>query len=468
MRVRFAPSPTGNLHIGSVRTALFNWVYARNAGGELVLRIEDTDLARSEKAFEDNILEGLEWLGLDFDEGPLRQSERISEGIYERFAMQLVGAGKAYYCFETSEELDAERKAAEERGEAYVYSRKSYGLSAEEVRAKLDSGMDFTIRFFVEDKNVVFEDLVRGEISFDAGLLGDFVILKSDGSPAYNFAVVVDDMEMKISHVVRGEDHISNTPRQILVYEALGAEIPAFAHLPIILGPDKSKLSKRHGAMSVSDYRNQGFLPGAILNYLSLLGWSPPDEKEILAPDELVSLFDISRVSKSGAVFDVEKLKWMNGQYIRAFEGVALLEVLQPFISVAGFERYSEDEQIRIVMAVRDNLVLLTDIDSYLGVFVMDDAGYRIAVSEVAFGESDLIVLKQFLNRVSGLGYWDKANVQGIIDGICDDLQLGKGKVMKPVRLAVSGMGSGPNLAELVSILGRDLVLGRVSSLVNV
>ena len=287
-KLRFAPSPTGNLHIGSVRTAIFNWVWATSLGATLVLRIEDTDMERSTPEFEANIMDGLKWLGLPFDEGPhhpkgtmkYRQSERIKDNAYAPHVAKLIERGHAYYAFETDEELDAERKAAEDQGIAYVYSRKSLAYTPNEVAKKLDEGQPHVIRFKVpQNETIVVNDAIRGDISFDAGLLSDFIIVKSDGVPTYNFAVVVDDADMGITHVVRGEDHISNTPKQIMIYHALGAPIPTFAHLPIILGQDRSKLSKRHGAKSVTEYRDEGFLPDALINYLSLLGWSPPMKK---------------------------------------------------------------------------------------------------------------------------------------------------------------------------------------------
>ena len=283
-KLRFAPSPTGNLHIGSVRTAIFNWVWAQALNATLVLRIEDTDGERSKKAFEDNIMDGLDWLGLSFDEGPhqpegdmkYRQSERMREKVYEPYIQQLLSSGDAYYCFETDDELDQERKEADNKGIPYVYSRKSLSYTPEEVAQKLSDGIPWTIRFKVpQDRTIIVNDVIRGDIAFESNLLSDFIIVRSDGSPTYNFVVVVDDHDMGITHVVRGEDHISNTPRQIMLYEAFGWDVPQFAHLPIILGSDRSKLSKRHGAKSVSEYRDEGFVADALINYLSLLGWSP-------------------------------------------------------------------------------------------------------------------------------------------------------------------------------------------------
>lgn len=474
MKVRFAPSPTGNLHIGSVRTALFNWVFAQHHQATCVLRIEDTDLARSEAQYEDNILEGLDWLGLTMDEGPnspqngmkYRQSERIQEGVYQKYAEQLLVAGRAYYCFDTEEDLDAERDAAKARGEAYVYSGKSRNLTPEEVQEKLAANMPYTLRFYVgEPQEITVKDLIRGDISFDTSLISDFVIMKSDGSPAYNFAVVVDDVDMQISHVIRGEDHISNTPKQILVYQALGAEIPAFAHLPIILGRDKSKLSKRDGAMAVTDYREKGYIPDALINYLSLLGWSPADGRELLSRDELVSQFDLGRISKSGAVFDETKLRWMNGQYIRQMDGATLLEVVLPYYSQdtkMAMEGVSKDIQAAMVLSVRDNLEVLSEINQYLDLYVLDESGFQDRLSELEFSDQDKQVLQVFSDKLS-TGSCTPEEVETAMNAICDELELGKGKVFKPIRLATTGFGSGPYLPEALSIFGLQQVQNRLA-----
>ena len=311
-RVRFAPSPTGDLHVGSVRTALFNWAYAKVNGGSFVLRIEDTDAKRSTRAFENNILEGLDWLGLKPDEGPIeggefgpyRQSERIEAGLYQKIANKLIEQGLAYYCFESEEELEAERLEAEAKKIPYVYSRKSLSYSEEEVKQKLNQGIKASVRFKVPDAGeICLEDMLRGTVRFDLSLFSDFMILKSDGNPSYNFAVVVDDIGMQISHVIRGEDHLSNTPKQWLIYEALGVKPPKFCHVPMILGQDRSKLSKRHGASAVTEYRDQGFLAESMVNFMALLGWSHPEAKELFSLDELATRFSQKRLSKSNAIF---------------------------------------------------------------------------------------------------------------------------------------------------------------------
>ena len=475
MKVRFAPSPTGNLHIGSVRTALFNWVFAKRYNANLVLRIEDTDQERSKKEYEDNILEGLSWLGISMDEGPgegggngpYRQSERIKEGVYQKQVDQLIAEKKAYYCFETPEELEAERKAAESEGVPYVYSRKSLLLSDADVQKKLDQKIPYTVRFKMPDQgDVVVKDLIRGDVSFDLSLIGDFIILKSDGSAAYNFAVVVDDIDMEISHVIRGEDHLSNTPKQIVLFEAFGKGVPEFAHLPIILGKDRSKLSKRHGAQAVIDYRAEGFLPEALINYLSLLGWAPPGEQEILSKEELVSLFDIERVSKSGAVFDMNKLIWMNGQYIRKYDKFTLFQKVEPYLSEALQEALStmaQEIKEDMVVSVQDNLDKLSDINRYLGVYAMDFNQFKGKIESVGFSNSDKVVIKALDEWVGGAQVWERSQVLEMISGIQDQTGLGKGRVMKPIRLCTTGEQSGPNLSDLLCIIGKEVIQERVS-----
>src|SRR5215213_4272073 len=315
-RVRFAPSPTGYLHVGGARTALFNWLYARHAGGTMVLRIEDTDRERSTEAHTRVILDGLGWLGITWDEGPFFQGEYGPR--HRADAERLLAEGKAYRCFCTREELDAQRALAEAAGGAFRYNRRCFRLPSDEVARRAQSGAPFTIRFLLEDDEIAWDDAVHGRISFQGRDLDDFVILRSNNTAIYNLAVVSDDIAMRITHVIRGDDHISNTPKQIALYRALTREPPVFAHVPMILGADGKKLSKRHGATAVGDYQDQGILPAAMRNFLALLGWSPGGDREILAEDELTGAFTLDGIQKKPAVFDVTKLEWMNGQYLSA------------------------------------------------------------------------------------------------------------------------------------------------------
>lgn len=467
-KLRFAPSPTGNLHIGSVRTAIFNWVWAKSLEASLVLRIEDTDLERSKKEFEDNIMEGLEWLGLFFDEGPhsplgsmrYRQSERMKDQIYQPYIDELLATGNAYYCFETDEELAAERQAADDQGIPYTYSRKSLRYSQEEVTDKLNNGSPWTIRFKVPDNSkIVVKDVIRGDISFESKLLSDFIIVRSDGNPTYNFAVVVDDHDMGITHVVRGEDHISNTPRQIMIYDAFGWEVPQFAHLPIILGADRSKLSKRHGAKSVSEYRDEGFIPDALINYLSLLGWSPPEGKELLSRKELIDFFDISRINKAGAVFDTVKLTWMNKQYLAKMSNDEILGLIDPFVN-ANLKKLEDLDQK--IVSVRDNIETLSQINQYLNVYSRDTTDFFNRFQTLTITESDIRVIEYAHAAISKLSRWDAATVAELMNGAIESLSLGKGKVMKPMRKSMTGDESGPNLIDCLALIPLNEIKSRL------
>ncbi len=473
IRVRFAPSPTGNLHLGTVRTALFNWLFARRENGKVVLRIEDTDLKRSESEYEQNILDGLAWLGLTVDEGPLeggpygpyRQSERIVDGIYKAYALRLIELGHAYYAFDTDEELDVEREASKAAGIAYKYSRRAMNLTPQELQAKLESGIPYAIRFKVPDKGIyAYTDLIKGPIEIECGLISDFVILKSDGSPAYNFAVVVDDLEMKITHVIRGEDHISNTPKQGLIFKALGQTPPEYGHLPMILSPDRTKLSKRHGATAVTDYRDKGYLPEAMLNYLALLGWSSADGQELMTKEELTQKFSLDRIVKSNAVFDTQKLLWINGQYIRKYSHAALWKAAQPYLTPenkAALEQFPVSVREEMTGSIQDNLDTLADINTYIAVYTDSDATYQEKMKLQEWKDTDRQVLSAFLSRLSAID-WSAAGVSQLLQSLCEELQLGKGKVLKPVRLAVTGNPSGPDLAQVVYLLGQETIALRL------
>ena len=470
-RLRFAPSPTGNLHIGSVRTAIFNWMWAKKLNATLVLRIEDTDFTRSQKEYEDNIFEGLNWMGISFDEGPLmkapkmkyRQSERIQDQVYDQYLSLLLASGHAYYCFETDEELEAERELAQQQGIAYKYSRKSLQYSSEEVAKKIASGCPYAIRFKVPDHQTIqMNDVIRGTIDFDSDLFSDFIIVKSDGYPTYNFAVVVDDYDMGITHVVRGEDHISNTPKQIMIYEALGWDVPCFAHLPIILGSDRSKLSKRHGAKSVSEYQADGFLPHALINYLSLLGWSPSDGRELLTLPELQQDFDVARINKAGAVFDTVKLTWMNKQYLGKLSTDEFLAVCLPYVN-----DHSMPDLNQKIISVRDNIDILSNVNDCLRVYQLNDEQFMDQISTLAFSESDSHVLKLALDELATVVTWDADSVSLWIDRVLASVQLGKGKVMKPIRKGTTGFESGPHLLDCLALMNREVLMHRITAVLE-
>lgn len=476
VRVRFAPSPTGNLHLGTLRTALFCWLYARRHGGSVILRIEDTDQQRSNTDYESSIFDGLRWLGLTMDEssevggayGPYRQSERFRGGSYDSAIEQLLKEGHAYHCFCSEDELNMERDAANKANRPYVYSRKCFSLSDDVVADRLAAGDLHSIRFKMPKEICDFSDCIRGDISFDMQLISDFVIKKSDGLPSYNFACVVDDAAMEITHVIRGEDHISNTPRQIAVYQALGKPLPYFAHLPMILGSDRSKLSKRHGATNVIDYRDRGFLPDAMINFMTLLGWSPDDEQEIFSREELIDQFSLDRISKSGAIFDLEKLTWMNGQYIRQLDRDACFDHVRPFISSIHWEhliqKYDEKHIKDCVFCVRDNLTVLLDINDHISLFSSTFLDVKPALDELKVTDALRIVWTQFLNVLTSCeDVLTRDSVSEAMSSIVVSTGFGKGKVWRPLRLAATGQPSGPDLSEVLRLLGRDVLIERFS-----
>ncbi len=472
VRVRIAPSPTGNLHIGTTRTALFNYLFARHEGGTFVLRVEDTDRERSKSEYTENILTGLKGLGLNWDEGPgaaephgpYFQSER--QDLYHAALQGLLDQEKIYPCFCTPEELQVERSAAETAGVTYVYSRKCRELDADTVSARIASGDKKVYRLKVRDEEVVFNDLIRGEIRIDASLIGDIIIARGDFNPMYNFAVVLDDIQMQISHVLRGEDHISNTPKQILIYEALGAELPRFGHSAMMLAPDRSKLSKRHGATSVQDYLAMGYLPEALINYLALLGWSPPDTQEIFSLDELVQAFTLERVTKAGAVFDIEKLKWVNTQWMRRLGPEGLWPRIKPLLEAQGFDLSQQPESwwIETVRLVLDKLVVLPD---YLHQcdFLMQAAlvGKPEDIQKAYALSSAAPVLDAFSAGLETLENWDLPSLQAEFEQLKTALPYKVKDIMWPVRAAITGRVAGADLMQSIVLLGRERSLNRLN-----
>ncbi len=457
---RFAPSPTGYLHLGNARTAIFSYLFARHHGGKFILRVEDTDRERSTKEFEQMILEDLEWLGIDWDEF-YRQSERFH--IYEEYAQRLVESGHAYPCFCTVEELEEERKRAEEKGIPYRYSGKCRALSPQEAESLKREGKLYTIRFRVPDgRVVVFEDLIKGHIAIGVEDFGDFVIVRSDGTPTYNFVVVVDDALMGVTHVIRGEDHIPNTPKQILIYEALGFEIPKFAHLPVILGEDRSKLSKRHGAVSVRNYREEGYLPEALFNFLCLLGWSPPQEgKEIFSKEELIELFRLEDVNSSPAVFSKEKLRWMNGVYIREVVSLdRLVEEFMPFLERAGY-RADKEYVRRVLEKTRDSFETLLEGVERLRPFFAESLSYSEEAMAVLENQHSRDVLELFLQKLQD-GQLNAQRVKEIAKEIQKELNLKAKDVWHVLRASLTGELEGVGVDILCDVMPREKVLERV------
>jgi glutamyl-tRNA synthetase len=474
-RVRFAPSPTGYLHIGGARTALFNWLYARRHGGSFVLRIEDTDVERSSADMTTGILHGLRWLGLDWDEGPgvggphapYLQSERLDR--YRAAADRLVAAGRAYLCYCTPDELKARRDAAEAGGAGWMYDRACLALDAETIASRERANRPRAIRFHVPPGATAFEDLVHGRITVGHDHIEDFVILRSDRHPTYHLSVVVDDAEMGMTHVVRGDDHISNTPKQILLYEALGAAVPAFAHVPLILGPDKKRLSKRHGATSVNEYAAQGILPDAMVNFLALLGWSPGSgDEEVFTREALVARFTLDGISGGNAVFNPEKLDWFNQQHIQRLPAGEIVRRVRPDLERAGLWRESFDAADRawldrVVTLLKPRLHTLADVMAQIRPFVADRVDRdAAAVAKHLSGPEGAAHLAALRDRLAGVDPFDAAALEREIRALAEARGVKAGVLIHAARVAVVGQTVSPGLFEVLELVGRDRVLARL------
>ncbi len=480
IRVRIAPSPSGNLHVGTARTALFNYLFAKKNNGKFVLRIEDTDAERTSQAYVDNIFDSLKALGLNWDEGPdvggeygpYTQSERFD--IYPKYVQELLDKGFAYECFCTPEELEAEKEQATANKQAYVYSKKCEHLTEEEKAKLRAEGRKPAIRFnvakaqkaFHETSMLEFDDLVKGMLHQDTDLIGDFVIMKSNGAPTYNYAVVIDDMLMKISHIIRGEDHISNTFKQILIYEALGAEVPRFGHLGMILAPDRSKLSKRHGATAVSEFVEKGYLTEALLNFVALLGWSPSDANEIKTLDEIAQDFRINEVSSSNSIFEYDKLNWMNGQYIKKMDIKKLTEMVKPFLAKYDLSELTEEQLEKVVAATREPITILSDLTNDVAYFFGKDIEYEEGVKEANIDtEQAQAILKEFASRIDSLAFDEEEKLH---EQLADFRNFFKEQGIKPkvtmwtIRAALTGRTHGADMGVVLEVLGKDKVKYRI------
>lgn len=470
-RLRFAPSPTGSLHVGGARTALFNWLYARQTGGKFLLRVEDTDRARSTDASTRAIFEGLTWLGLDWDEEVVYQGANLAR--HQADAARLLAAGAVYRDFSTPEEVEEARRTAEARGELYAYDRRDARLPRDESDRRAAAGEPFALRFRVPDGDTAWSDLVHGRISFPNKDVEDFVVLRSDGTPVYNMAVVSDDVAMGVTLVMRGDDHISNTPKQILIYEALGEPLPAFAHLPMIHGTDGRKLSKRHGATAVGDYRHQGILPEAMSNFLALLGWSPGDDREVMTVDEMVALFSADGLSKKAAVFDPQKLEWMNGQHLARLSRDALAALAAPAVERAGLAEAAEllgprrawFDQLLGQLQVRSRTV--DDVARQAAVYLRDEVVYEddaVAkqwMKDPARAAALLAAARRALDGVAG---WDAESLEPALRGAAEAEGVGAGKLFQPLRVALTGSAASPGMFDVLTLLGRERSLARVDA----
>lgn len=466
-KVRFAPSPTGYLHVGGARTALFNWLFAKNTGGKFLLRIEDTDKERSTEEAIEAILASMSWLGLDWDEGPFYQTERLD--IYQKEAQKLVEAGSAYECYCASVELEKRRQEALSSGGTPRYDRRCHDLSSKEASAYQARGLKPCIRFYSEDKGeTIVEDLVRGRVVFENAELDDLIIMRPDGLPTYNFAAVVDDLDMGMTHVIRGEDHLPNTPRQIQIYKAMEAKPPSFAHLSMILGEDKAPLSKRHGAASVEVFRDQGYLSDALINFLALLGWAFDDKTTLFSREELKTHFGLDKVTKSPAVFDTAKLDWMNGQYIRDLSDAELAEKLLPFWQGAQLlpaEKINGEmrEKLTFLASIcRERLIKLSDIIGLTDFFFKDVDFDERAVNKVLKKDGAKESLEAVAAKLKSIDKWSHQVIDEELRALAEEREIKPGKLFQPIRVAISGRTVSPPLFESLEALGKETSLARI------
>lgn len=481
IRVRFAPSPTGFLHVGGLRTALYNYLFAKHNSGKFVLRIEDTDQTRKVEGAVENLISTLEWAGIHYDEGPHRdggcgpyvQSQRLE--IYHKHAQQLIEQGKAYYCFCTSERLEEVRQRQIAMKLPPMYDRHCRDLPADEAKRRREAGELCVVRMKVPiGGEVTLDDIIRGRVTIANKILDDQVLQKSDGFPTYHLAVVVDDHLMEISHVIRGEEWLSSTPKHVLLYQYLGWEIPQFAHLPLLLNPDKTKLSKRQGDVAVEDYRAKGYLKEAIVNFVAFLGWNPGDEREIFSMEELIKEFSLERVGKAGAVFNVEKLNWLNFQHLRKKSDAEVLAMLKEYLVWFEYDnkppwgkRFDDEYLLKVMAAMRERVTFVKDFVEKSPYFFHPPVQYDPSVVKKRWKLKTPEQLKRLIEEFSRLENPQKADYEAALHRAAESLEIGHGDLIHPLRLAVSGMGAGPGLYDIVFILGKDETIRRIASAIE-
>ncbi len=473
VRVRFAPSPTGYLHVGGLRTALYNYLFAKRNNGKFVLRIEDTDRSRFVEGAVENLITSLKWVGLEYDEGPDKkgdfgpymQSERLE--LYKKYAEELISKGKAYYAFDTPERLQKLREEQTAKKLQTKYDKAALSLTEDEVKQKLASGEPYVVRLNVEsDRKIVFEDEVRGRVEFDSSTVDDQILIKSDGYPTYHLANVVDDHLMEISHVIRGEEWLSSTPKHVLLYEYLGWELPIFTHLPLLLNPDKSKLSKRQGDVAVEDYREKGYLKEALVNFVALLGWNAGDDKEFYLMHELIEKFSLNRVNKSGAVFDVEKLNWLNGEHLRSKNDEDILPLLKEELNASKYDEkdFSDEYLLQIISSMKERVIFVKEFIEKSYYFFEKPKEYDEKVIQKRWKDDTPDHLKKLSENFNSMSGEDKEDFESALRSTAEKLEIGAGKLIHPVRLAVSGTGTGPGVFDLLHILGKDEVVERINT----
>lgn len=469
VRVRFAPSPTGYLHVGGARTALFNWLFARHTGGTMILRIEDTDFERSSEEMVEGILEGMRWLGLNWDEGPFYQSKRLE--LYRATAQKIIDAGHAYPCFCTKEELEQRRAEATAAGRPPMYDRRCRRIAKEDAAKRVAAGEAAAIRFAVpEDGSTSFDDAVFGKVEFANAEIEDFVLLRSDGIPTYHLSVVADDIDMRLTHILRGADHISNTPKQVLQYRALGADLPVFAHVPLILGPDKTRLSKRHGATSVIAYKQMGIVPEAFRNFLALLGWTPGaikdvngKDREIFSSDELIKLFSLAGISKSNAVFDNDKLAWFNTEYIRAYPADELRPLIEDEWKQADFKpTRSEAEIAQAIELLKPRARNLKDFATAFKAYFADEFEIDPAAAAKFLTGDVPAMLRELGSRYKAAAEFTEASTEAVLRGFAEEKGVKAGALINGARVALTGQGVAPSLFAVMMALGQERVVKRL------
>jgi glutamyl-tRNA synthetase len=461
-RFRFAPSPTGHLHIGGARTALYNYLMAKKTGGKFILRIEDTDRERSTQEYIDSILQAMAWLGLNYDEGPFHQTERMP--LYQEHLKKLLAEGKAYPCFCTQEIIEAKRQQAMSEGRKPKYDGTCRGLDP-----KLTAGdsRPHCIRFRSSDEGkTVVQDLIKGKVEFDNAELDDLIIARTDGTPTYNFVVVIDDLTMNITHVIRGDDHLNNTPRQVQLYQAFNYPIPVFAHVPMILGSDKKRLSKRHGAVSVLAYRDAGYLPEALLNYLVRLGWAHGDE-EVFSLEQMIERFDIAKVGASAAVFNEEKLLWLNGHWIRQASGAHLLEATRPFLAQKGVSIDDAAYAERALLSCREKVKTLVELADMAAFYFTDTLEIEEKLKQKGLQKDDLELLQKILPELLSLKKFDEADISQCLTNFAEQQGVKLGKIAQPLRAALTGSAVSPGIYDVIVILGKEKVKKRIKAVLS-
>ena len=467
VRVRFAPSPTGHLHVGGARTALFNYLFAKNHDGKFLLRIEDTDRERSEESFVTEINQSLQWLGLNWDEEPLRQSERME--IYLNTATELISTNNAYHCFCEPDELDEKRKTAQQNKKQYKYDQKCRNLEKAEVENRLKNGDKSAVRFAVPNEGeTVVHDLVHDDVQFNNNEIDDFIIVRRDKTPTYQLAVVADDKDMKISHVIRGDDHLSNTPKQLLIFRALAVKPPLYAHLPLIMGQDGKRLSKRHGAVSVAEFQNEGIFPEALLNHLALLGWSPKDDTEFMASDELIRRFKIKDVSKRSAIFDYKKLIWLNGQHLSLKSAEELLPIVSTDWGLTPDTELDDVYLKKVLELVKARAKTREELINFGKYFFEDPDSYDEKGRNKHWNDSSVNSnIQQLVKKLEELNSFTEEKIEEVLRSTAETLGIKAAELIHPVRLALTGFSVSPSLFEIMELLGKELSVRRIKSALN-